>query len=320
MSGVNQTIATGPRPVDAPTGGEEVGTHLTLAIAGQRLGFRTNDPRIRFFLHYNHDPFRVADEGPVDCELIWSVGPVEASAGAPARVAGERWELRWLPDGREEVVFFAGHGAGRREVMRVVADPDYRTVEMTQVPRDGDPYLAFASEYPWSEWVIQRRLGIYGGAMIHASMAVLDGGAYLFMGHSGAGKSTIAELAETVGAWIPTDDRTILTVDGGEVTAWGTPWHGSLARTSGASAPVRSISLLVQATEDRLEPIVSSRAIKEMFVRTVQAAVTPREVHSTMQSLEAIASAIPIYELHFRPTAAAVRLVLAAHRDRGGKQ
>jgi hypothetical protein len=96
------------------------------------------------------------------------------------------------------------------------------------------------------------------------------------------------------------------------VTGWGTPWHGSLRRTSGASAPVRSLSLLVQATEDRLERMSASRAIKEMFVRTVQASVTPREVHSTLSALEAVAAAIPIYELHFLPTTAAVHLVFDA--------
>jgi hypothetical protein len=120
-----------------------------------------------------------------------------------------------------------------------------------------------------------------------------------------------------VGARIPTDDRTIVTRSAEGLIAWGTPWHGSFRRTSPEGAPLGSISLLVQDATDRLDLVPPGRAIKEMFVRTVQSRITEREVQSTLDILETIAGAVPFYELRFRPTTAAVHLVLdAASRGR----
>jgi hypothetical protein len=309
--------ATAHRPDERP-GGAVVGPQVTLRYATQTLRFRSDDPRVMFFLHHAHEPFRVADTEPADCQLVWRVEPVEPSPGQPLRASRGRWELRRLPDGREESTFFhvPEDGGERRPTMQLVSDPDFRTIEVRQAPRARDPFVAYASEYPWDEYVLQRRLGISGGAIVHASVAVFEGRGHLFVGHSGAGKSTIAELAEQAGATIPTDDRVVLTATDDGIMAWGTPWHGSFKRKSRDGALLASLSLLVQDTVDRLEPISPARTVKELFVRTVQSRVTDREVHNTLDTLERVAHAVPCFELRFRPTVDAVRLVFDAVRNR----
>jgi hypothetical protein len=47
-----------------------------------------------------------------------------------------------------------------------------------------------------------------------------------------------------------------------------------------------------------------------MFVRTVQARITEREVQNTLATLETVANSVPFFQLRFRPTTAAVMMVL----------
>jgi hypothetical protein len=299
--------------------GAEVGDEVLLRIADQTLRFRAASPEVRLFLHDNHLPFRVPSDTRADCDIRWDIGEVRPSPVPVVRQFDTRWEIRMLADGSEEITFFnaTGDDPTFRPTMQMVSNPEFTSLQVRQAPR-GEP-LAYVSEYPWAEYIIQRRLGLYGGAILHASMAIWDGVGHVFLGHSGAGKSTIAELAEGMGATIPTDDRTIVTVGPGGIMGWGTPWHGSFRRTSAQGAPIGSISLLVQDSADRLEPIDPGRALKEMFVRTVQARVTEREVHSTLDTLESVATGVPFFELRFRPTPAVIELVLReAGRRNGG--
>ena len=309
-------VEPGPAAARVPVG-HEVGDRVTLRIGTQTLAFRTIDRRLRFFLHHDHDAFRVDDGATADCELIWSIGPIVPSTGPLIHAHEQRWQIRRLAGGGEEIIFskVSPDDPVWRPTMQMVSDAEFRRVHVRQAPRSPTEFLAYVSEYPWAEYVMQRRLGLHGaGAILHASMAVIDGQAHLFTGHSGAGKSTIAELAERLGAEVPTDDRSILTVADGRAFAWGTPWHGSFRRTSPAGAPIASISLLVQDRETRIERMSVARAVQEMFVRTVQARVTPRETQNTLATLEQIASATSCFELRFQPTVDAVRLVVEATR------
>ena len=296
------------------TAGAEVGGEVWIRIGDQALRFRAETGDVRLFLHDNHAPFRIdPDPAGPDCDVRWAIEDIHPSGGPVVHQFQTRWEIRNLPNGFEEITFYnaVGDDPALRPTLQMVSDPEFRSVAVRQAPREGGDGIAYVSEYPWAEYILQRRLGLHGGAILHASMAVRRGVAHIFLGHSGAGKSTIAELAEQIGATIPTDDRTIVTRSPGGMMAWGTPWHGSFRRTSPDGAPVASISLLVQAPGDRLDRVSPGRGVKEMFVRTVQARVTEREVQNTLDTLEQLAAAAPLFELHFRPTVAAVELVFA---------
>jgi energy-coupling factor transporter ATP-binding protein EcfA2 len=173
-----------------------------------------------------------------------------------------------------------------------------------------EPYVR-ADGYPLLEYCVARLLGRHDGLLIHASTAIVDGFAYVFVGHSGAGKSTMAAIAEAAGARIPTDDRTIITSGPPLPMAWGTPWHGSLIRKSPDGAPIRGLYLLKQAKEDRCEPLPPGRAVKELFVRLIQPRLHRTEVENTLRILERIVQQVPVAQLHFRPTAAAFELALS---------
>jgi energy-coupling factor transporter ATP-binding protein EcfA2 len=156
--------------------------------------------------------------------------------------------------------------------------------------------------------------------ILHASSLVADGRAYLFLGHSGAGKSTTAMHAVAAGARVLSDDRTIVVREAdGSFSAWGTPWHGSFRRASNRSAPVAGLFVIVQAAADAVTAIGAPRALGEAFVRLVHPTSSTREVEATVDTLERLVAALPVGELRQRPTPAGFALARAfADRvDRG---
>ena len=105
-----------------------------------------------------------------------------------------------------------------------------------------------------------------GGLFLHASSVIIDGGAVLFLGHSTAGKSTIARL---LGAAYPVlaDDAVFVSrrpegrwgvVDGGFRFGEGdfADWHERIRRQIDQnSVPLRGCLRIHKATELRMGPM-----------------------------------------------------------------
>ena len=289
--------------------GHLYGTQVAFRIGVHTVRFRSPDPGVRLFVHETHEPFLVDAESEPDCVVDWTIDEVRPADTPVVRRSGERWELRRPSEGIEEFAFRSTEANIPTLLLRMTAD--MKTVQIVQAPRPGGNGIIFASEYPWSEFITCRLLGRDGGVLVHASSVVFDDGALLFIGHSGAGKSTMAALAEECGGMVLSDDRTILTSDSRGVFAWGTPWHGTLARTCADSVPLRGLYLLRQDTTDITEPVPTDRALKELFVRLIQPRITGVEVGRALDSLSTILRAHPLRILRFRPTTSAVDLARA---------
>lgn len=292
---------------------ERAGT-VSLGYAGEVLRLEAADPAVRFHVYDPHTAFVVDDATPPTCVVSFAFGAVETPAGPPTFDAGGVWQLHEREGGHEEVCFFGRlEGGERHAIMRLDIDAGFGRVQATLRPfYEGDRVVRVG--YPLDEYLLARLLGRRGGMVLHATTLLADGGAYVFCGHSGAGKSTMAEQAESAGAEVLSDDRTILTADGGELRAWGTPWHGTYRRGSPGSAPVRGVWLLVQAAEDRIVPIPAAQAFNELFVRLIQPSVAANEVEQTVDALVRLVGAVPVGELHFRPTPAAFLLARDSRR------
>jgi len=228
-----------PRGVGFSTEKVTYDDRLSLGFGPLVLRFRGAEEGVRFSIEETHVPFVVSNESPATLELACRVSRIEAPTSTPVFTAGESWSLHRDADGGEDIVFRGGLSSGT-EVWHLKLDSSFRHGWLVEAPVMPKPVVR-ADGYPLLEYIVARMLGRHEGLLIHASTAILGGFAYVFVGHSGAGKSTIAAIAEAAGARIPTDDRTIITVTDGEIMAWGTPWHGSLIRKSPEGAPVRRI-------------------------------------------------------------------------------
>jgi hypothetical protein len=183
--------------------------------------------------------------------------------------------------------------------MALAIDSAFTRGSLTRRRVDGEQDILVG--YPIDEYLVARLLGRRGGVILHASSVVVEDAALVFLGHSGAGKSTMAEIASACGAEVLSDDRTIVTIERGVATAWGSPWHGSCSKSSPTCAPIAAVFLLVQAPRTEVRRIEASRAFSEMFVRVYQPTVDAGEVERVVDVLHFVAAAVPTGELEFLP-------------------
>ncbi|MEJ7811604.1 MAG: hypothetical protein WKG32_14420 [Gemmatimonadaceae bacterium] len=283
-----------------------IASDVTLGFGGQAIRFEMRQPGARLVVRSPHTNFILPSDADARCVVRCEFGqPVPGDA--PIRFdAGSIWDIRTSVSGGDEVCFHTATAAGGREPFAILTlDDDLRGGRLVRTPSPSDDG-GMTVGFPLDEYLAARLLARSGGLVLHASCLLEDGEALLFMGHSGAGKSTMAELAEGRGADVLSDDRTILTVrKDGRVVAWGTPWHGSYTRGSARSAPVAAIFLLVQDARDAIVPLPGARAFGELLVRLVRPTVDRRELELTIGTAERVAASVRCAELRFRPTPAA---------------
>ena len=289
---------------------------LILRFSDLRLGMQAGDPELVLAVPPEYQPF-VDDawDAEPDCTFEWKIGTVIAPLSAPL-VESVIWRAWVHPDGGEEIVFFWGGGD---PYLSVVFNAAFTRAAVTRVAQDADRLALNVAEYPFSEYVASRLLARRGAVELHASSVVLGGLAYIFVGHSGAGKTTISLVAEEGGAEVLSDDRTIVQIGPSGPVAWGTPWHGTGKRSSAGFAPVGGIYLLVQDSENRIEPIKPSLAVKELFVRSIQANVQESEVTACLATLERLVTEFGVQSLHFVPSVEVLQVIVAAgYANNGG--
>jgi hypothetical protein len=286
------------RDVSAEQGGEVAAPSIALRYGPLRVRFTgADDARVRVV--YPHTIFR-DERDAADCDVECRFGYPQRFKSPAVFRAKSVWELRRDATGREQIFFERREPDGRvAPLMALAIDAGFRRGSLTRRRVNGERDILVG--YPIDEYLVARLLGRRGGVILHASSVVVDGRAIVFLGHSGAGKSTMAEIASAFGADVLSDDRTIVTVEHGVATAWGSPWHGSCSKSSPKCAPIAAALLLVQAPRTEVRPIDASRAFSEMFVRVYQPTVDAGEVERVVDVLHFVASSVPSGELEFLP-------------------
>ncbi|MDO8748943.1 MAG: hypothetical protein Q7J72_07530 [Candidatus Omnitrophota bacterium] len=111
-----------------------------------------------------------------------------------------------------------------------------------------------------------------GGFLLHSCGVIIDGGAYLFSGPSGAGKTTLARLLpQENGETILSDETTAITKNSGGYYGWATPFFGDFGSIGANNkSALKAIFFLKQARRfklKRLEPVYSSaRLLGNIFL------------------------------------------------------
>lgn len=288
------------------------GGNVTLRYGELVFRFTASDPSVRFRVPPEYAGFEVSPEERATCTVTWRLGRIEVPE-EPAGVTTDVWENRRTPDGDDATIYFCGHH--RTPYLSVTFDATFTRATIVHDPDVVGYATADVGFYPMAEMMACRLLSRTGAVDLHASTATFERHAYVFMGHSGAGKTTMAELAIAAGAEILSDDRTIVAVRDGTPLAWGTPWHGSGRHTSSRVAPIRGIFLLLQADHERVVPMTAQRAFKELYVRLIHQKLSEAEVADALATLEALVAVVPVAELHFRRVPAAFRVALESGKD-----
>ena len=173
----------------------------------------------------------------------------------------------------------------------------------------------FPLEYPIDELILMHRLALGEGVELHAlGLVDQDGSGYLFLGHSGAGKSTTARLwMRQPGVHMLSDDRIILRQHQGGFRMYGTPWHGDAGVASAGSAPLTAIYFLEQAPAHQILPIAPPQAAAELFARAFLPHYLKPGIEFTLHFLDELTRSIPCSIFRFAPTEDAVEAIRHAH-------
>lgn len=143
--------------------------------------------------------------------------------------------------------------------------------------------------------VLSRRDGCY----FHSDGMIINGNGYLFVGHSGAGKSTIATLLKDKGE-ILCDDRMIVRKKDDDFKIYGNWSHGTLPIVSASSAHLKAIFFLNQSETNKIESVNKTmEKIKTLISCMVKPLNSDKWWNSSLNLIEDIARTIPCYNLFF---------------------
>jgi radical SAM protein with 4Fe4S-binding SPASM domain len=153
--------------------------------------------------------------------------------------------------------------------------------------------------FPTDQILLARVLADREGCYLHSSGVTMDGSGFLFVGHSDAGKSTIATMLQDR-VEILCDDRNIVRRCPEGYRVHGTWSHGDVPDVSPSSAPLRAIMFLEQAQGNRLIPLDDRKEINRRLLACV---IKPFETvdwwDKTLRLVERMAREIPCYVLKF---------------------
>jgi hypothetical protein len=144
------------------------------------------------------------------------------------------------------------------------------------------------------------------GFLVHAASVVCEGRAYVFFGHSEAGKTEVAELSRDRGE-ILSDDLTLLTLEPGGYVAHSVPFRGRFRErivTVRKAYPVAGLFHLVRAERNRAAPLPRVRAAADLFscLPFITDRLAARDPAEVMTVCERALRTVPVFQLEYTPT------------------
>lgn len=164
-------------------------------------------------------------------------------------------------------------------------------------------------QHPLDKLLILNLLSRKQGVMLHACGIKFINKGLLFVGTSGAGKSTIARLwhknsedKENSGSIIVlNDDRVIIRKKGKRFWLFGTPWHGELNQCSPQRAPIEKIFFLRHAQSNYLKIIPPAQAAARLLNHSLAVFWNKQNMESALVLYSELLKNMPCYELGFVP-------------------
>jgi hypothetical protein len=287
-------------------------TRLAVCIGGFSFGMWCS-PNVPVAIDPEHQRFVLSSGGEQGChfelDIAWTDN-LAMPTDRPSFTSGGLWSAYKAETGTK--FYFSTPAVGKAPYKAAWFDPLFErghvVLNRAAFPKDS---AVFPLEYPLDELVMMHRLALGEGVEVHAlGLADHDGSGYLFLGHSGAGKSTTARLwMAQPGVHLLSDDRIILREHQGKFWMYGTPWHGDAGVASPERAQLSAIFLLEQAPANEVTPLPPSKAAAELFARAFVPHYLQSGIQFTLSFLDQLTRSVPCSILRFTPTPGAVEAV-----------
>jgi hypothetical protein len=156
-----------------------------------------------------------------------------------------------------------------------------------------DPPARYPLEYPLEDLLFRHLMAEHEALLVHACGVSWRGAGYLFVGSSGAGKSTTARLWRGAGATILNDDRIVLEAGREGVRIHPTPWFGEYPAVGGEAVPLQALYLLRQGDAVRFERLHPATAAALVFAKSFPPLWDAGRMERTLETLGRICQQVP---------------------------
>ena len=214
--------------------------------------------------------------------------------------SGQTWAL--YRSGNQYVLQNDALGADSHPNTTVIIDSDFKS---------GDMYLTsdalhedLSSDplgYPLNQILMILLLCRGKGMILHACGINDRGRGYLFLGHSGHGKSTMAKVWFENSATILNDDRIVIREKEGAFWMYGTPWHGDFKPWSSQGIAVEKMFFLHRGNGNAVDPKRGAEAVSMVLARSFPPLWDEAGMAFTMDLCHRMVSKVPCYQLSFLP-------------------
>lgn len=274
---------------------------VAVEIGGIRLRAESVDPTLSLALDGVTARFAATPQRP-DVVLTARRAPLTAAvSGKLLFRSGGLWDL-WQSEG--ELLFrFISPALGPVPYKTARFDPQFQRGRLEihdGIPNYGPgagPLNPF--EYPLDELICTHWLARGRGIELHACGIVdQQGVGRVFVGHSGAGKTTLSRLWRGPGT-ILSDDRIVVRLEGGRAWMYGTPWHGEAQLSAQGRAPLRGIFFLEKASRTAMRAVPEAAAVARLYACSFVPQYDGGAVGEALQILAALVRQAECRELQF---------------------
>lgn len=149
--------------------------------------------------------------------------------------------------------------------------------------------------------LVAYRLLATGGVLLHSAGLADDQGAWVFFGHSGAGKTTISRLGLESGRRVLSDDINAIHRDGAAVLVSKMPFAGDLGRTPGGfdAHHLRGLYRLEKGAENRVSSLPAAQAVAALLSCAPFVNQDPYRVDALSERLQELVADVPVGTLAF---------------------
>lgn len=283
---------------------------ILMSIAGITVALTSDDPEVRLRVEDATEKFVVEDAIP-DVVVRASLGEIsEEVAGEKLFDSGALWQL-YREDGHYLFRFISPY-YGPLPYKEASFNPAFSEGEV----RLHRPFFDAANplypmEYPLDELLMLSHLAMGKGVEVHSS-GIIDssGEGFLFVGQSGAGKTTMTRLWQKhEGVQVLSDDRIILRKVGDSVWMYGTPWHGEAEISCAAQAPLSHIFFLRHGRKNELASKKRAEAAVRLFACGFPPFYSPSGIDFTLRFYDELTESVPCSELTFLPDDAVIEFI-----------
>lgn len=293
----------------------------TYKVAGHLFRFTLPDsPKLWAALAQQYDPFITED---TENGLLFSLemteelpeGPMECIYDSPTEDGETVVKLYRMSDGS----WFFETAADHRlpTCARIWAGADFSSAKIkleTKLLRDAVFGINNAAMLMFA-FASSRK----GTIEMHASVIENGGRAYLFLGHSGTGKSTHSSLwlKYIEGSTLMNDDNPVVRIhEDGTIICYGSPWSGKTPCYKNIQAPVGAYVQIRQCPENRIRRMSVLEGYSSLFSSISGLKDDNSDMADGLNgSISKILGSVPVYLLDCRPDEQAAVVCSSAVRE-----